>query len=287
MNKKSRIKSTLDSLFTGGKISPDEEKDSRQSTPKETEPASEIPGQNIPAKKSLEPTSPPSGPVKVEPDIKVTPPAGNGEPPKEELRKEVKTETGAGAQEKSEAKPIETKPTRSVTENKKTDADRVQQLADAIDQAQISLDDDDEHLVIFTLGKELYGVTIHDVESIIKLQAITQVPRTAGFILGVTNLRGTVVPVLDLRRRFNLESCEDTSSTRIVIINTEGAKVGIVVDEVTEVLKVSRKSIQPPPPMSTTIESAFINGIARINERLVILLDLEKVLASSSHHHNR
>jgi purine-binding chemotaxis protein CheW len=95
------------------------------------------------------------------------------------------------------------------------------------------------------------------------------------------------VPVLDLRKRFNLPSSDNTSNTRIVIINAEGAKVGIVVDEVTEVLKVGRNSIQPPPPMSTTVESAFINGIARINDRLVILLDLEKVLAASSRQFNR
>jgi len=129
-------------------------------------------------------------------------------------------------------------------------------------------------------------VTIHAVESIIKLQAITEVPRTAAFILGVTNLRGTVVPVVDLRKRFNLTSNENTPNTRIVIVNAEVGKVGIVVDEVTEVLKVPREAVQPPPPMSTTIESAFINGIARIADKLVILLDLEKVLASSTKQHN-
>jgi purine-binding chemotaxis protein CheW len=112
------------------------------------------------------------------------------------------------------------------------------------------------------------------------------VPKTTAFILGVTNLRGTVVPVLDLRIRFNLPLNENTANTRIVIVNSEGSKVGIVVDEVTEVLKVSRNTIQPPPPLSTTIESSFINGIARLDDRLVILLDLEKVLTSSSRQHN-
>ncbi len=186
-----------------------------------------------------------------------------------------------------QSKPEEIKPPAMVLEKKKSPVEQIQASDREKNQAAVSRGGEEEHLVIFTLGKELYGVTIHSVESIIKLQAITEVPRTASYILGVTNLRGTVVPVLDLRKRFNLLSSENSSNTRIVIVNAEGAKVGIVVDEVTEVLKVSRDAIQPPPPMSTTIESAFINGIARINDRLVILLDLEKVLASSIHQPSR
>ncbi len=285
MNKKSRIKSTLDSLFTGGKISSEESKEKQ-----------EVPQKDA---KSVSDESAPTMPQEKKPDVAPEPKLDKEEPAKIAAALEksklasIETANSSKAElippvvEKNEPKPAEEKPVPSVVEKKKSDEERVGDLAESIHKADYSIDDDDEQLVIFTLGKELYGVTIHSVESIIKLQAITQVPRTAAFILGVTNLRGTVVPVLDLRRRFNLASCEDTSNTRIVIINAEGGKVGIVVDEVTEVLKVPRNFIQPPPAMSTTVESAFINGIARINDRLVILLDLEKVLASSSRQYNR
>ncbi|NMB53292.1 MAG: purine-binding chemotaxis protein CheW [Leptolinea sp.] len=194
-------------------------------------------------------------------------------------------------------KPVEKNPVpqNNLSENatglpaaeKKKIEEEVQKITREIDLSEQTLSGDEEHLVIFSLDREHYGVNIHAVESIIKLQAITEVPRSASFILGVTNLRGTVVPVLDLRKRFNMCACENTTNSRIIIVNAEGSKVGILVDEVAEVLKVARESIQPPPPMSTTIDSAFINGIARIGDRLVILLDLEKVLISSSRQHNR
>lgn len=285
MNKKSRIKSTLDSLFTGGKISSEESKEKQEVPQKDAKSVSDESASTMPQEKKPD--------LAPEPKLDKEEPAKIAAAPEKSKLASIETANSSKAElvppvvEKNEPKPAEEKPNPSVVEKTKSDEERVRDLAESIHKADYSIDDDDEQLVIFTLGKELYGVTIHSVESIIKLQAITQVPRTAAFILGVTNLRGTVVPVLDLRRRFNLASCEDTSNTRIVIINAEGGKVGIVVDEVTEVLKVPANSIQPPPAMSTTVESAFINGIARINDRLVILLDLEKVLASSSRQYNR
>jgi len=309
MNKKSRIKTTLDSLFTSGKISPEEttsgvENPAAPSKPSPAVKETEKPKKETPA--SLETASKPEPavvetlpvppePVRLEQYIPVEQvnkaPVEKVEKPES---KNLDTQPGEKPMETSEQKPVqfqpqpvETKPQTLVFDKKKAEEDQALRIAREIDQVSKSQTGDEEHLVIFTLGKELYGVTIHSVESIIKLQAITLVPRTASYILGVTNLRGTVVPVLDLRKRFNLPSSENTPNTRIVIINADGAKVGIVVDEVTEVLKVGRNSIQPPPPMSTTIESSFINGIARINDRLVILLDLEKVLAASSRQFNR
>jgi purine-binding chemotaxis protein CheW len=308
MNKKSRIKTTLDSLFTSGKISPEEttsgvensEAPTKQTRavkkiekPKEETPAPPVPASKPePAAAEILPVSPKpllEQPVPVKQVIEA--PGEQAEKPKAEI---LATQPGEKHMDTPEQKPVqfqpqpvETKPQTQMVDKNKVDEDEALRVAREIDQASKSQAGDEEHLVIFTLGKELYGVTIHSVESIIKLQAITIVPRTASYILGVTNLRGTVVPVLDLRKRFNLPTCENTPNTRIVIINAEGSKVGIVVDEVTEVLKVSRGSIQPPPSLSTTVESAFINGIARINNRLVILLDLEKVLASSSRQFNR
>ncbi len=138
----------------------------------------------------------------------------------------------------------------------------------------------ENQLVVFDLAHEHYGVDISAVEGIIKMQAITAVPRAPQFVEGVTNLRGKVLPVIDLRRRFGLPPEEATKDTRIVVVEMNGATVGIVVDGVSEVLRVSPDSIEPPSPIVTTVDSAFIRGIAKIAERLVILLDLSKVLSA-------
>src|SRR5512141_1197529 len=97
-----------------------------------------------------------------------------------------------------------------------------------------------EHqLVVFELASEFYGIDIAVVESIIKMQAITQLPQTPAYVKGVTNLRGSVLPVIDLRTRFALETKEDTRQTRIIIVTMGDIKVGVVVDGVSEVLRVS------------------------------------------------
>ena len=138
----------------------------------------------------------------------------------------------------------------------------------------------EEQLVVFDLANEHYGVNIAAVESIIKMQPITTVPRAPSFVEGVTNLRGTVLPVIDLRRRFGLLAEEETKETRIVVVEMGGATVGMVVDGVSEVLRVAEEDIEPPSPIVMTIDSAFITGIAKMDERLIILLDLGKVLST-------
>nr|MBP7694238.1 chemotaxis protein CheW [Anaerolineales bacterium] len=139
-----------------------------------------------------------------------------------------------------------------------------------------------EHqLVVFDLNGEHYGVDIAAVEGIIKMQAITVVPQAPRFVEGVTNLRGKVLPVIDLRRRFGLAAEAATKDTRIVVVEMNGTTVGIVVDGVSEVLRVNSDTIEPPSPIVTTVDSAFIRGIAKVGERLVILLDLAKVLSLS------
>lgn len=299
MNKKTKIKSTLDSLFSGGKLTTGEDKKVvAEKVEKPEEKSKAVRPSRVSKTPQQEKSAAviPSKTVKADPDTE--PVISAATESVEEVSKEQKVDIVESPQKEN---PVETPAEKSIqpangsseqkvpqtsSTNKKTIEDDALKVAREIDQAVAHGDGDEEHLVIFSLGKELYGVTIHAVESIIKLQAITEVPRTAAFILGVTNLRGTVVPVVDLRKRFNLTSNENTPNTRIVIVNAEVGKVGIVVDEVTEVLKVPREAVQPPPPMSTTIESAFINGIARIADKLVILLDLEKVLASSTKQHN-
>jgi purine-binding chemotaxis protein CheW len=137
----------------------------------------------------------------------------------------------------------------------------------------------ERQLVVFKLSSENYGVDIAAVESIIKMQDITSVPHAPDFVEGVTNLRGKVLPVIDLRKRFHLTTQDVTKDSRIVVVSVSGNEVGMTVDEVSEVLTCSDDAIEPPPPMVTTIESTFITGIAKIQGRLIILLDLTRVLS--------
>ncbi len=135
-----------------------------------------------------------------------------------------------------------------------------------------------QQYVIFDLSDEHYGVDIAAVESIIKIQPITSMPQSPSFVEGITNLRGEVLPVIDLRKRFELASKDISKETRIVVVNINGTTVGMIVDAVSEVLTISDDVIEPPPPMVTTVDTAFITSIAKLEDKLVILLDLAKVL---------
>ncbi len=132
--------------------------------------------------------------------------------------------------------------------------------------------------VVFRIGNESYGVDVDSVVSIIKMQEITRVPHAPEFIEGVTNLRGAVVPILDLRRRFGLPSEKPGPNTRIMIINADDTHAGLVVDAVTQVVQVPDDTIEPPPQMAITANSTFIRGIAKVDGALIILLDMKRVL---------
>ncbi len=137
----------------------------------------------------------------------------------------------------------------------------------------------EQQLVVFELANEQYGLDISTVEGIIKMQAITKMPQAPVFVEGVTNLRGTVVPVIDLRKRFGLLALEHTRDTRIVVVFMNKTKIGMIVDGVSEVLRIPEESIEPTPPMVSNVNSAYIRGIAKLENRLVTLLDLTKVLS--------
>ena len=138
---------------------------------------------------------------------------------------------------------------------------------------------EERQLVVFQLGAELYGVDIARVHEIIRLQTITRVPRAPSFVEGVINLRGKVIPVVDLRRRFGLPTAEHTRATRTVVVEIGDQVVGIIVDSVSEVLRVNTSTVEPPSPVVAGIDSEYLHGIAKLPERLVILLDLDRVLA--------
>jgi purine-binding chemotaxis protein CheW len=136
----------------------------------------------------------------------------------------------------------------------------------------------EKQLVIFQLADEFYGVDIAHVDGIVKMQPITKVPHSPAFVDGVTNLRGVVLPVIDLRKRFGLEAGAITKESRIINIVEDEMKVGMIVDSVSEVLTVSDAIIEETPRMVTSVDSTFITGIAKLDNRLIILLDLARVL---------
>ena len=136
-------------------------------------------------------------------------------------------------------------------------------------------------MVVFDLSSEAYGVDIGAVREIIRLQDITKVPRTPEFVEGVINLRGKVIPVVDLRKRFGLPAVEESKENRIVVVDIGAQDIGVVVDAVTEVLRIPTESVEPPASVITTSDSEYLPGIAKLDSRLIILLDLEQVLTEA------
>ena len=135
-----------------------------------------------------------------------------------------------------------------------------------------------EQLVIFRLAGEFYGVDIDDVNTIIPMQEVTCIPRSPEYVTGVINLRGSIIPVIDLRKRFGLAVSEVTKASRIVVVEAGGYVIGMVVDAVAETLRVQTDSIEPPSPVVASIDSDYLRGVAKQGERLVVLLCLDKVL---------
>lgn len=136
----------------------------------------------------------------------------------------------------------------------------------------------EEQTVVFQLMGQVYGVDINAVYEIIRMESITKVPRSPHFVEGVINLRGRIIPVIDLAKRFGLGQNEQTQNSRIIIVEVSGQTIGVIVDSVQEVLRLPINSIEPPPPVVDGIEAAYIRGIAILEERLIILLDQNKIL---------
>src|SRR3989442_7906343 len=138
---------------------------------------------------------------------------------------------------------------------------------------------EEQQLVVCQLAAELYGLEIWRVHEIIRLQSITRVQRAPAFVEGVINLRGKVIPVVDLRRRFGLPTADHTRASRIVVVEIGDQVVGIIVDSVSEVLRINTSTVEPPSPVVAGIDSEYLHGIAKLSDRLVILLDLDRILA--------
>lgn len=156
----------------------------------------------------------------------------------------------------------------------------------AVKENEVLLDDYDEDdedtqkdkFLTFQVGNEEFGISIRHVTEIIGLQKITDVPDMPGFIKGVINLRGKVIPVMDVRSRFKLESREYDGRTCIVVVNIKDKSVGLVVDRVSEVADIPESQIEPPAQIGSGTASRYIQGMGKIDEEVKILLDVDRLL---------
>ena len=152
--------------------------------------------------------------------------------------------------------------------------------------ALIKLDDVSKHdeliqLVSFMLADEEYGVEVLKVREIIRMPTITRMPNVPQHVEGIINLRGKVIPIISMRRRFSLMECESNSQTRIIIMDVCGSLTGFVVDAVSEVIRIHSSEIQPPPSMvlSGGVGQEFITGVFNHAERLLIIMDIDRMFS--------
>jgi purine-binding chemotaxis protein CheW len=137
---------------------------------------------------------------------------------------------------------------------------------------------EDVKFIVFQLQDEEYGIPVHQVRSIEKVQHITRVPRTAPYIKGVINLRGVVTPIVDLRSRFGLEEQVNLDSLRIIIVSKDEMDVGFIVDAANDVIDIPLNIIEPAPEVVGAVQVDFIKGVAKLDKRLIVMIDLEEVL---------
>jgi purine-binding chemotaxis protein CheW len=147
---------------------------------------------------------------------------------------------------------------------------------------KVELTGDEEQIVSFKLGKETFGVRVSQVREIGKVQNITRIPKMPDYIEGVMNLRGQITTVIDLKKRFDIEGDGSgiTAASRIIVAEIGDTQIGIIVDEVEDVMRVPRQGISPPPRTLTAgMETNFLTAICKLPDRMVMLLDLDQVMA--------
>lgn len=133
-------------------------------------------------------------------------------------------------------------------------------------------------LIVFQLKDKEYAIPVSHVNSIEKIEHITRVPNVSPHVKGVINLRGVVTPIIDLRTRFGFEEVPYSDRTRIIIVSVDQMEVGLIVDGANDVIDIHSHQIEPQPEVVGGVENAFIEGVVKVDNRLLILLDLEKVL---------
>jgi len=138
--------------------------------------------------------------------------------------------------------------------------------------------DSEVQLVVFKLGREEYSVSILQVQEIKRITDITRVPHTPDYIKGVINLRGSVLPVIDLKKRLNLPQQVVTEDTRIIIVKVDELSVGMIVDAVSEVMTINQENIDSPDVVAGSVAASYLSGVGKLENRLLILLNLEEII---------
>lgn len=137
----------------------------------------------------------------------------------------------------------------------------------------------EKQYVVFKLGKEEYGIDIMNVREIIQYQESIKVPNSPKFIEGIINYRGKVIPIICLKKRFGFEESHIDANTRIIVINSNGKQIGFLVDEASQTVRIDDSNIDPTPEVLSKIDTKYLTGVGKIDNRLIILIDLEKVLS--------
>ncbi|HSE65424.1 MAG TPA: chemotaxis protein CheW [Gemmatimonadales bacterium] len=167
-------------------------------------------------------------------------------------------------------------------ELKLTARDSLLSFADDVAQQGVAVrpeeSEPERHLVIFGLDREEFGIPIARAREIVRVPEITRVPQAPQHIRGVMNLRGRILPVVEIRTRFGLERAELTPRSRVVVVEAHGRMVGILVDVVSQVVKIGESAIVPPPDEVVSQRADYVTNVARVGPRLIILIELEKAL---------
>jgi purine-binding chemotaxis protein CheW len=132
--------------------------------------------------------------------------------------------------------------------------------------------------ISFSVGNEEYGLELLRVREVIRIREITWLPKAPSFVKGIINLRGDVIPIIDLRDKFGLESLAQTAATRVIVVEVEGRLMGMVVDSASQVVRIPTDQIDPPPPVLGGLSQEFITGVGKLEDKLVILLNADAIL---------
>ena len=137
-----------------------------------------------------------------------------------------------------------------------------------------------KQLISFTVGAEEYGLELLRVKEVIRMRQITWLPKAPACVKGIINLRGDVIPIVDLRERFGLAAQEQTAMTRVIVVEVEGRMVGMVVDSDSQVVRVPADQFDPPPPVMGSASKDFITAVGKMGDKLVIMIDVDRILST-------
>lgn len=150
----------------------------------------------------------------------------------------------------------------------------------ANEDSRAAVEGDSQQFLVFSLGDEEYAIDILKVQEILGYENVTRIANAPDFIKGVTNLRGIIVPIVDLRIKFNLDKVEYDGQTVVIVVNVSDRIVGIVVDSVSDVMTLTPDQIKPAPELGVAMSSDFLKGLGSLENRMLVLVDIDKLLTS-------